>query len=521
MSAETLRLGSQESLGASRSSLEAETDPKKVLFASPSATMVSPKPTKSPGKTTWVDNRPSKRDRSPAGSANDFANSSANTGRSRQMISSAWEWAKTRKLVRVNPVHKEEEAKLILSEVFEVNEETGAETSMNGTLEVQDESGFLFQNDTPSVADSDDAILAAFSDASRADENKPEAAKGSFKLNFPTLGKDQSPAALLTDFLEEALQGSTHPRAKRLHEQMNMILQQLQKYYKELTAKQAGAILKAPDQPFNDEVMRLYAEVTKQDVILGNFLTRSRHIKNISCSSGGSSAADDLADELLIGFEVDSARRVARLARVANSRLKKHGIMDPMLRVMGGCADNKGNECRNLHSVIHQSGKTLPVMVSTTKTKILILRGKVRTEEVEWPVLLLSDWFRTVCASGGHMMLAGHSLDEPDRFGSVFATFWERYKFVNPEHSIYDGSLDLRFAIPVACHGDEGRGKIKKPVMHSFTSRLLFTVMPAELYYKKQTLDMLHTAMVNDLQACYKDGITVTLPIGWVFLFRI
>ena len=45
--------------------------------------------------------------------------------------------------------------------------------------------------------------------------------------------------------------------------------------------------------------------------------------------------------------------------------------------------------------------------------------------------------------------------------------------------------------------------------------------MPAELYYKKQTLDMLHTAMVNDLQACYKDGITVTLPIGWVFLFRI
>ena len=141
------------------------------------------------------------------------------------------------------------------------------------------------------------------------------------------------------------------------------------------------------------------------------------------------------------------------------------GIMDPMLRVMGGCADNKGNECRNLHLVIHNSGKTLPVEVSTVKTKILILKGKPKAKEVEWPVLLLSNWFRTICASGGHMMLAGHSLDEPDRFGSVFQTFWERFQFVNPEHSIYDGSLDLRFAIPVACHGDEGRGKLKRPVM--------------------------------------------------------
>ena len=56
--------------------------------------------------------------------------------------------------------------------------------------------------------------------------------------------------------------------------------------------------------------------------------------------------------------------------------LMLRGIMDPMLRVMGGCADNKGDECRNLHLVIHNSGKTLPVEVSTVKTKTLILKGK-------------------------------------------------------------------------------------------------------------------------------------------------
>ena len=54
------------------------------------------------------------------------------------MISAAWDWAKERNLLRVNPVHKEEQAKLILSEVFEVNSETGAETSMSGTIEVED-----------------------------------------------------------------------------------------------------------------------------------------------------------------------------------------------------------------------------------------------------------------------------------------------------------------------------------------------------------------------------------------------
>ena len=37
---------------------------------------------------------------------------------------------------------------------------------------------------------------------------------------------------------------------------------------------------------------------------------------------------------------------------------------------------------------------------------------------------------------------------------------------------------------------------------------------------QEETLDMLHDAMVNDLQACYKDGITVALPMSWVFLFR-
>ena len=78
MSAATLRLGttlrleSQESLGSSRSSLSPDPQIKvtpKALFSSPVAATVPAVPaTKSPGKTTWVDNRKRDRDVSPDGS---------------------------------------------------------------------------------------------------------------------------------------------------------------------------------------------------------------------------------------------------------------------------------------------------------------------------------------------------------------------------------------------------------------------------------------------------------------------
>ena len=54
------------------------------------------------------------------------------------MVSAAWDWARARNLIRVNPIHKEEEAKLIISENFELVSETGQETSMAGSLEMED-----------------------------------------------------------------------------------------------------------------------------------------------------------------------------------------------------------------------------------------------------------------------------------------------------------------------------------------------------------------------------------------------
>ena len=54
------------------------------------------------------------------------------------MVTAAWEWAKSQGFLRTNPIHKEEEARLVLNDTFEVSNETGSETTMAGTLEVED-----------------------------------------------------------------------------------------------------------------------------------------------------------------------------------------------------------------------------------------------------------------------------------------------------------------------------------------------------------------------------------------------
>ncbi|OLP73971.1 hypothetical protein AK812_SmicGene46627 [Symbiodinium microadriaticum] len=81
----------------------------------------------------------------------------------------------------------------------------------------------------------------------------------------------------------------------------------------------------------------------------------------------------------------------------------------------------------------------------------------------------------------------------------------------------------------MAVHGDEGRGKAKHPIMilsvqpvigpkgpdfvntsgHSLTTRMLFTVIPSQLYSNDATLRALLDGMTADLQELYQDGVEV------------
>lgn len=56
----------------------------------------------------------------------------------RQMIDAAWEWAKARGLWRINPIHKEEEIKIVIEDFFKFSDEVGMETTQRGTMEMED-----------------------------------------------------------------------------------------------------------------------------------------------------------------------------------------------------------------------------------------------------------------------------------------------------------------------------------------------------------------------------------------------
>ena len=67
---------------------------------------------------------------------------------------------------------------------------------------------------------------------------------------------------------------------------------------------------------------------------------------------------------------------------------------------------------------------------------------------------------------GGQFLLGGHMLNEGNAFRSMFTRFWSRLKIIRPDLDLFThDNWDLSCCIPVAFHGDEGRGKLKRPVM--------------------------------------------------------
>lgn len=123
--------------------------------------------------------------------------------------------------------------------------------------------------------------------------------------------------------------------------------------------------------------------------------------------------------------------------------------------------------CRNLNTIIKQHGKKLPVEITGVPTMLRRSRKRKVESPINYPVLRLSSWADVIMDNGGHYFLGGRSLDEVDTFGDELETFWTRFKAVDPSFGFFKdtSAADWRWAVPMALHGDEGRGKAKKPVM--------------------------------------------------------
>ena len=61
------------------------------------------------------------------------------------------------------------------------------------------------------------------------------------------------------------------------------------------------------------------------------------------------------------------------------------------------------------------------------------------------------------------MALGGYCLQEKTKWQGMLTDFWAKYERERP--SLQLGASDRSLLLPFALHGDEGRGKTKRPIM--------------------------------------------------------
>ena len=145
------------------------------------------------------------------------------------------------------------------------------------------------------------------------------------------------------------------------------------------------------------------------------------------------------------------------------------GIIDRQLHRMARCGKSKTDPhvCSNLHRLLAKTGKLLDVKKSTVPLWIRYSRKRPQQALVNYPVLRVTDWMDTIFRHGGHFALGGNSLDNPEPFREELCQFWRNYKVIDPTFAFFAKfpESEWRNCIPVAIHGDEGRGRLKSPIM--------------------------------------------------------
>ena len=241
------------------------------------------------------------------------------------------------------------------------------------------------------------------------------------------------------------------------------------------------------------------------------------------------------------------------------------GYRDDFLHKLGKCGAgrNNGNACRDLHKLLGKSGRTLPLDISGTLLPIRDPRSRQEVE-VTWPLLHLSAWAKYEFSQGGQMLLAGHHILQETSWRNELEGFWQRFKLIESNHAVFSAGLDISATIPYMTHGDEGRGRMKLPLLtlsfqgllshygshrlntsgylatfrtysvyravflymseaicwfglpfespvsgrHSFCSRLLFTVFPSQCYAKDdKSIYGLLAALAEDCKSLFENGL--------------
>ena len=105
--------------------------------------------------------------------------------------------------------------------------------------------------------------------------------------------------------------------------------------------------------------------------------------------------------------------------------------------------------------------------VSFVRLWVRTSRRRVHLIPTNYPLLRLPDWVSCSFRYGGQFFLGGCTLDDPSAFVMKLQTFWRNYKVVDPSLPFFRKNDESSYSIcvPIAIHGDEGRGRAKQPIM--------------------------------------------------------
>lgn len=154
------------------------------------------------------------------------------------------------------------------------------------------------------------------------------------------------------------------------------------------------------------------------------------------------------------------------------------GVHDPAISKLARYKQSRtgrtgSNAARDFHRFIHRNGMALPVEISTTKIpirkKVRKSSGRRRTQESvrSHPIIYLSSWLKIILEKYPRFLLGGYCpFQDRDAALDMFENFWANFKHVDPEHPVHQKPLEQRRrTIPIALHGDEGRGLAKVPLL--------------------------------------------------------
>lgn len=139
-----------------------------------------------------------------------------------------------------------------------------------------------------------------------------------------------------------------------------------------------------------------------------------------------------------------------------------------MLGRIAAASKSRSNVERNLRSVIRKAGVSLPIEIILTPTTIQVKKPRLRILPVYWPCLRMRSWITILLNRFPQFVLGGFKLNEESQWRSLFQWFWKVYQEYDPTHDVFhqEGQNgDLSLAIPIATHGDEGRGARSSPFM--------------------------------------------------------